>query len=183
MVAGIRWLDANPTWGDAPLTVNLSATPPTQSRNPELNGVRGSSTYRMSSLMTAVYLIAEGGDHVAILSVPAARLGRGTDDGQYGSRHLAAVMAEVSAFNTALQDEGAFLFAGGLNPPSSATTVDVTGPSPVHTPGPFAEAKEYLGGFWIIEAGSDKQAISWAERASKALRSKVEVRALQESPS
>lgn len=95
---------------------------------------------------------------------------------------LEQMMAEVGAFNTALQESGAFLFAGGLQPPSTATTVDATGENPEYTPGPFVKADEYLGGFWIIEADNDDDAIEWTRRASKALGSRVEVRALQEAP-
>ncbi|ADB33445.1 YCII-related protein [Kribbella flavida DSM 17836] len=95
---------------------------------------------------------------------------------------LEQLMAEVGAFNTALQDSGAFRFAGGLMPPSTATTVDATGDGPEFTPGPFATASEYLGGFWVIEADNDDDAIGWAKRASRVLRSRVEVRALQEAP-
>ena len=52
----------------------------------------------------------------------------------------------------------------------------------VLTDGPFVEAKEYLGGFWIIEAENDDAAIEWTKQASRALQSRVEVRALQERP-
>ncbi|MER6665970.1 YciI family protein [Amycolatopsis japonica] len=95
---------------------------------------------------------------------------------------LQKLIAEVGAFNTALEEAGAFVTAGGLQPPSTATTVDYSGDSPVLTPGPFVEAKEYLGGFWIIEAENDDVAIEWTKQASRALRSRVEVRALQEEP-
>ncbi|MFI2027775.1 YciI family protein [Streptomyces buecherae] len=95
---------------------------------------------------------------------------------------LQEIMAAVGAFNTAVQEAGAFVTAGGLQPPSSATTVDYSGDSPVLRPGPFVKADEYLGGFWIIEAENDDVAIEWAKQASRALRSKVEVRALQEEP-
>ena len=95
---------------------------------------------------------------------------------------LQEVFAAVDTFNTALQESGAWVFAGGLNPPSTATTVDNTGDTPVLTDGPFAEAKEYLGGFWIIQAENDDAAIGWTKQASRALRSRVEVRALQERP-
>ena len=57
---------------------------------------------------------------------------------------LEAVMAEVGAFNTALQESGAFRFAGGLHPPSTATTVDATGAGPEFTPGPFVQANRSL---------------------------------------
>ncbi|NBE93042.1 hypothetical protein FE391_40445 [Nonomuraea sp. KC401] len=95
---------------------------------------------------------------------------------------LAEVIAAIDAFNTALHEAGAFVSAGGLQPPSSATTVDYSGDSPVLTTGPFVEAKEYLGGFWIIEAENDDVAIEWTKQASRALRSRVEVRAFQEEP-
>jgi hypothetical protein len=52
----------------------------------------------------------------------------------------------------------------------------------VLTDGPYVEAKEYLGGFWVIEADSGEAAVRWAEQASAALQSRVEVRALQERP-
>ena len=70
----------------------------------------------------------------------------------------------------------------GSEPPSTATTVDNTGGGTLLTHGPFTEAKEYLGGFWIIEAENDEAAIEWTKRASRALQSRVEVRALQERP-
>ena len=95
---------------------------------------------------------------------------------------LEAVFAAVDSFNTALQEQGAWVFAGGLHPPSTATTVDHTGDTPVLTDGPFAEAKEYLGGFWIIEAANEEEALEWTKQASRALQSRVEVRALQERP-
>ncbi|WP_019204291.1 YciI family protein [Tsukamurella sp. 1534] len=95
---------------------------------------------------------------------------------------LEALMADVEAFNTELQSTGSFVFAGGLQPPSTATTVDASGDTPEFTPGPFVKASEYLGGFWVIEADNDDDAIEWTRKASRALRSRVEVRALQEAP-
>ena len=95
---------------------------------------------------------------------------------------LQAVMAEVDAFNTRLRDEGAWVFAGGLHPPSSATTVEHVDGEPVHTDGPFVEAAAYVGGFWVVDASSREQAVEYAEHASRVLHSRVEVRALQEPP-
>ncbi len=95
---------------------------------------------------------------------------------------LQEVFAAVDAFNTGLQEAGAWVFAGGLNPPSTATTVDNTGDTPIVTDGPFVEAKEYLGGFWVIEAKDDDAAIEWTKQASRALQSRIEVRALQGRP-
>jgi hypothetical protein len=95
---------------------------------------------------------------------------------------LEAVMAAVDAFNTALKDAGAFLFAGGLNPPSTAKTVDVTSGEARVLDEPFTEAPSYVGGFWVIEAPDEASAIEWATQASTALQGRIEVRALQEEP-
>ena len=65
---------------------------------------------------------------------------------------LEAALAAVEEFNSELHKSGAFRFAGGLHPPSSAKTVDATSGEPVVVDGPFVEAPEYVGGFWVIEA-------------------------------
>lgn len=93
-----------------------------------------------------------------------------------------AAMAAAGAFIDELMGSGAFVFAGGLHPPSTAVTVDNTGDSLVRTDGPFVEAPEYLGGFWVIEVADQEAAVDWASKASRALESRVEVRALQEAP-
>jgi hypothetical protein len=91
-------------------------------------------------------------------------------------------MAAVDRFNSALHEAGAFVHAGGLHPPSTAITVDATGAEAMHTPGPFVQAPEYVGGFWIIDVPDEKAALGWAEQCSAAVQSRIEVRALQESP-
>ncbi len=95
---------------------------------------------------------------------------------------LEAMMAAVERFNSDLHEAGAFVTAGGLQPPSTATTVEATDEGTRHTPGPFVEAAAYVGGFWIVEAPDEGEALTWAEQASAALGSRIEVRALQESP-
>ncbi|WP_353826574.1 YciI family protein [Agromyces sp. SYSU T0242] len=95
---------------------------------------------------------------------------------------LAAVMAAVDEFNTALVESGAFRFAGGLHPPSTAKTVDSSGAEPRVLDEPFVEAPLYVGGFWVIEADGEATAVEWATRASRALRTPIEVRALQGEP-
>ncbi|GAA1058561.1 hypothetical protein GCM10017608_35500 [Agromyces luteolus] len=94
---------------------------------------------------------------------------------------LAAVMAAVDEFNTALVESGAFRFAGGLHPPSTAKTVDASGAEPRVLDEPF-EAPLYVSGFWVIEAADEPAAVEWATRASRALRTPIEVRALQGEP-
>jgi hypothetical protein len=88
----------------------------------------------------------------------------------------------VGGFMERLNAEGAWVFAGGLHPPSTATTVDNRGDEPILTDGPFVEAKEYLGGFWVIEAPDLDKALEWAKDVSKALGDRIEVRAFQEPP-
>lgn len=84
--------------------------------------------------------------------------------------------ADTGAFNDRIQSEGYLLFAGGLAPAATATVVDGQGASPAYTDGPYLEAKEYLGGFWVIEAPDLDVALRLAAEGSKACRGKVEVR-------
>lgn len=95
---------------------------------------------------------------------------------------LEAAMAATGAILEELTSTGAFVYAGGLMPPSSAITVDNTNESLSTTPGPFVEAPEYLGGFWVIDVADEATALSWAARASKALGGRIEVRAFQVPP-
>ena len=101
---------------------------------------------------------------------------------EFDPAELAAVIAAVDEFNTALKDSGAFLFAGGLNPPSTAKTVDVSSGETRVLDEPFVEAASYVGGFWVIEAADEAAAVDWAAKASAALQGRIEVRALQERP-
>jgi hypothetical protein len=101
---------------------------------------------------------------------------------EFDPAELEAVMAAVDEFNTALKDSGAWLFAGGLNPPSTAKTVDVTSGETRVFDEPFVEADSYVGGFWVIEAADEAAAVEWATKASAAVQSRIEVRALQEAP-
>ncbi|GAA1814676.1 YciI family protein [Agromyces neolithicus] len=101
---------------------------------------------------------------------------------EFDPAELAAVMAAVDEFNTALKDSGAWLFAGGLNPPSTAKTVDASSGETQVLDEPFVEAPSYVGGFWVIEAADEPAAVEWAAKASAAVQSRIEVRALQEAP-
>ena len=90
--------------------------------------------------------------------------------------------AAIDVFNDRLQGEGHWVFADGLAPATTATVVDGQGAEPVVTDGPYLESKEYLGGFWIIEAADLDAALEWAKDVSKALGDRIEVRAFQEPP-
>ena len=89
---------------------------------------------------------------------------------------------QTDAFNAELQAKGMWVFAGGLHEPSSATVVHAGDGDPVITDGPFAESKEQLGGFWIIEAPDLDAALEWAAKGSAACMSPVEVRPFQDGP-
>ena len=89
------------------------------------------------------------------------------------------VFDDVDRFNTEVRDAGAWVFAGGLMPRETATTVDSSGTEPIVTDGPFAESKEWLGGFWVIEAPDLDAALAWARKGSAACRGPVEVRPFQ----
>ena|SRR5580704_3834800 len=84
--------------------------------------------------------------------------------------------AAIDVFNDRLQAEGRWVFAGGLAAPSSATVIDNRGEEPIFSDGPFVESKEYLAGFWIIEAADLDVALKLATAGSKACNRKVEVR-------
>jgi hypothetical protein len=85
-------------------------------------------------------------------------------------------MAAIDVFNDRLVAEGHWVFAGGLAAPSSATVIDNRGEDPLFTDGPFLESKEYLAGFWIMEAPDLDVALKLAAEGSKACNRKVEVR-------
>ena len=85
-------------------------------------------------------------------------------------------MAAIDVFNDGLIAEGHWVFAGGLGAPSSATVIDNRGEEPLFTDGPFVESKEYLVGFWVMEADDLDVALKLAAAGSKACNRKVEVR-------
>ena len=84
--------------------------------------------------------------------------------------------AAIDVFNDRLMAEGHWVFAGGLAAPSSATVIDNRGEEAMFTDGPFLESKEYLAGFWIIEAPDLDVALTLAAEGSKACNRKIEVR-------
>jgi hypothetical protein len=85
-------------------------------------------------------------------------------------------MAAIDVFNDRLVAEGHWVFAGGLGGPSTATVIDNRGGEALFTDGPFVESKEYLVGFWIIEAADLDVALKLAAEGSRACNRKVEVR-------
>ena len=84
--------------------------------------------------------------------------------------------AAIDAFNDRLRAEGHWVFAGGLASPDAATVVDNRRGEAILTDGPFLESKEYLIGFWVIEAPDLDVALKLAAQGSKSCKRKVEVR-------
>jgi hypothetical protein len=79
-------------------------------------------------------------------------------------------------------ETGAWVFGGGLHPASTATVVRAQGGETMITDGPYAETKEQIGGFWVIEAPDLDAALEWARKATVACRGPIEVRPFQDEP-
>ena len=91
------------------------------------------------------------------------------------------MFTRVGAFNKRVTEAGSWVFAGGLEPIETTTTVDATGYDPIITDGPYIEAKEWIGGFWVLEAPDLDAALRLAIEASAACGRRVEVRPFQPS--
>jgi hypothetical protein len=89
---------------------------------------------------------------------------------------------DLDALNEELKAAGAWVFAGGLHPPSTATVVRLKDGDVLMTDGPFAEGKEHLGGFTIIKAPDLDSALAWGRRLARATTLPVEVRPFQDGP-
>ena len=92
---------------------------------------------------------------------------------------LDAITRDLDALNERMKAEGAFVFAGGLQPQEAATVLRSRDEEVVATDGPFAEAKEFLGGFTIVRAPDIDAALAWGRELARATRLPVEVRAFQ----
>jgi hypothetical protein len=89
-------------------------------------------------------------------------------------------VAKMMKYNEALQKAGVLLSLDGLHPPSMGARVSFSGGKPIVTDGPFAEAKEVLGGYWMIEVASKAEAVEWARRCPASDNEVIEVRQVQE---
>ena len=90
--------------------------------------------------------------------------------------------AQTDKVNSELQAAGVWVFGGGLLPPESATVVRVRDGQTTMTDGPFAETKEQLGGFWVIQCADLDAALAWAAKCAQACMEPVEVRPFQAEP-
>ena len=92
---------------------------------------------------------------------------------------LAKVMRDIDALTQELKAAGAWVFAGGLHPPSTATVVRLLDGDVLLTDGPFAEGKEHIGGFIVVKAPDLDAALEWGRKLSLATRLPIEVRPFQ----
>ena len=104
----------------------------------------------------------------------------GPEDYALSPEEMAPYHEAVSRFNEKAQEAGIWVFAGGLQPGDTATTVDGTGTEPMFTDGPYLETKEWLGGCWVFELPDREAALRWGAEASAACGGPVEVRPFQE---
>lgn len=89
-------------------------------------------------------------------------------------------VAAMMAYNNTLLDAGVLITCDGLHPPSMGARVSFPGGKPVVTDGPFAEAKEVLGGYWMIDVASRDEAIAWASRCPASSDEVIEIRQVLE---
>ena len=99
-----------------------------------------------------------------------------TDGTPPGPDELEAIMKNVEGFHQELRDAGAWVFAGGLEAPDTATVLRPQGGEVLMTDGPFIEAKEYLGGLSIVDAPDLDAALEWGRKGVQAIGLPVEVR-------
>jgi hypothetical protein len=105
---------------------------------------------------------------------------KGYESAEPGVKLDPARVAEMMKYNEALQKAGALLALDGLHPPSMGARVSFAGGTPLVTDGPFAEAKEVLGGYWMIDVASKEEAIAWASRCPASDNEVIEIRQVQE---
>jgi hypothetical protein len=92
----------------------------------------------------------------------------------------ATAVAAMMKYNESLQKAGILLALDGLHPPSIGARVSFSGGKPKVTDGPFAEAKEVVGGYWMIQVKSKEEAVEWASRCPGSDNEVIEIRQVQE---
>ena len=97
-----------------------------------------------------------------------------------GTMPTAEAVAAMMKYNEALKQAGALITLDGLHPPSMGARVSFAGGQPMVTDGPFTEAKEVLGGYWMLEVKSRDEAIAWAKRCPASNHEIIEIRQVME---
>ena len=105
---------------------------------------------------------------------------KGYESAAPGTMPDAKAVEAMMKYNKSLRDAGVLITLDGLRPPSEGARVSFPGGKPKVTDGPFAEAKEVLGGYWMIDVKSQAEAIAWASRCPAGENETIEVRQVQE---
>jgi hypothetical protein len=105
---------------------------------------------------------------------------KGYERAEPGTMPDAKAVARMMEYNRELQQAGVLLALDGLHPPSVGVRVSFAGGTPTVSDGPFAESKEVIGGYWMIQARTKEEAIEWAKRAPMGDNEIIEVRQVQE---
>jgi len=105
---------------------------------------------------------------------------KGYEKAEPGAMPDGKAVAAMMKYNAALQKAGVLLALDGLHPLSAGVRVSFSGGKPKVTDGPFAEAKEVVGGYWMIQVKSKEEAIEWAKRCPASDNEVIEVRRVQE---
>ena len=105
---------------------------------------------------------------------------KGYETAAPGAMPDAKAVEAMMKYNESLQKAGVLLALDGLHPPSMGARVSFSGGKPKVTDGPFAEAKEVLGGYWMIQVKSKEEAIEWAKRCPASSNEVIEIRQVQE---
>ncbi len=100
-------------------------------------------------------------------------------DNDWSDADVQRLHAQVGALNEEMQQTGTWVFAAGLQPVSTATVIRPAGTEVSTTDGPYAETKEQMGGFWVIEASDLDVALDWTRRCALACEAAVELRPMQ----
>jgi hypothetical protein len=105
---------------------------------------------------------------------------RGYESAAAGAMPTAEAVSAMMRYNESLKKAGILLSLDGLHPPSMGARVTFPNGKPVVTDGPFAEVKEVLGGYWMIQVRSREEAIEWAKRCPAGPNETIEIRQVQE---
>jgi hypothetical protein len=105
---------------------------------------------------------------------------KGYEKAEPGAMPDAKAVAAMMKYNESLQNAGVLLALDGLHPPSMGARVSFAGGKPKVTDGPFSEAKEVLGGYWMIQVKSKEEAVEWAKRCPASDNEVIEIRQVQE---
>jgi len=105
---------------------------------------------------------------------------KGYESAKPGTMPDPKAVAAMMKYNESLQKAGVLVALDGLHPPSMGARVSFAGGKPKVTDGPFAEAKEVLGGYWMIQVKSREEAIEWAKRCPGSDNEMIEIRQVQE---